>query len=269
MKPILREDAFLGETHIVTGSGQGIGLAVASLLARHGAQVALVDLDAGRLNEAKNEISERSAVTPLVVATDVRHEAEVQKAVSEVLEATGCINGVVNVAGVTRDARIAKKNFDDFKFVMAVHVHGTFLFTREIASQHWHPLFKENDNRPLRDDVNRFVVNFSSVSARSGNIGQIDYTAAKGAIESMTKTTALEFAGYGVRANAIAPGPVRTPMLAKVPDEGIAAMERSTLLGRLCEPEQMAATVAGIIDPMLSGFTTGQVFPANGGMYLD
>ena len=84
----------------------------------------------------------------------------------------------------------------------------------------------------------------------------------------MTRTTALEFASYGARVNAIAPGPVRTPMLAAVPPEGIAAMERSTLLRRLCEPEQMAATVAGIIDPMLSGFTTGQVFEANGGMYF-
>lgn len=269
MDAILREGAFLGETHIVTGGAQGIGQAVAAVLARHGAQVAMVDLDAGRLEEARSEIATDAAVSPLVVPANVADEADVQRAVGSVLEASGCINGVVNVAGVTRDARIAKKSFDDFKFVMAVHVHGTFLFTREIAAQHWHPLFKANDNAPLRDGVNRFIVNFSSVSARSGNVGQIDYTAAKGAIESMTKTTALEFAGYGVRVNAVAPGPVRTPMLAKVPEQGIAAMERSTLLGRLCEPEQMAATVAGIVDPMLSGFTTGQVFAANGGMRLD
>ena len=269
MYAVLREDAFLGETHIVTGSGQGIGLAVATLLAQHGAQVAMVDLDANRLKEAASEIKGPNTAAPLVVPADVSQEADVQNAVAQVLAETGCINGVVNVAGVTRDARIAKKSFDDFKIVMAVHVHGTFLFTREIAAQHWHPMFKANDNQPLRDGVNRFVVNFSSVSARSGNIGQIDYTAAKGAIESMTKTTALEFAGYGVRANAVAPGPVRTPMLAKVPEQGVAAMEKSTLLGRLCEPEQMAATVAGIIDPRVSGFTTGQVFAANGGMYLD
>lgn len=268
MEAILRENAFLGETHIVTGSAQGIGQAVAAALARHGAQVAMVDLDAGRLEEARSEIAGDASVEPLVVAANVADEADVQRAVATVLEASGCINGVVNVAGVTRDARIAKKSFDDFKLVMAVHVHGTFLFTREAAAQHWHPLFKANGNERLRDGVNRFIVNFSSVSARSGNIGQIDYTAAKGAIESMTKTTALEFAGYGVRANAVAPGPVRTPMLAKVPEQGIAAMERSTVLGRLCEPEQMAATVAGIADPMISGFTTGQVFAANGGMYM-
>jgi 3-oxoacyl-[acyl-carrier protein] reductase len=268
MDPILRENAFLGETHIVTGAAQGIGQAIAHVLARHGAHVAMVDLDQGRLEEARKEIGDDAQVEPLLVAANVAEEADVERAVAAALEANGCINGVVNVAGITRDARIPKKSYDDFKLVMAVHVHGTFLFTREVAAQHWHPLFKQNDNQPLRDGVNRFVVNFSSSSARMGNIGQIDYTAAKGAIESMTRTTAREFASYGVRVNAIAPGPVRTPMLDKVPEEGIKAMERSTLLGRIAEPEQIAATVAGMIDPILSGYTTGQVLAANGGLYL-
>ncbi|MCG8588743.1 MAG: SDR family oxidoreductase [Proteobacteria bacterium] len=187
---------------------------------------------------------------------------------AQALEANGCINGVVNVAGITRDARIAKKSFADFQAVLAVHVHGTFLFTREVAAQHWHPLFKQAGNQPLSDGLNRFVINFSSVSARNGNVGQVDYTAAKGAIESMTRTTAREFAGYGVRVNAIAPGPVRTPMLAAVGDAGIEAMSRATLVGRVAEPEDMANAVCAIADPRIFGYTTGQIFPHNGGLYL-
>ena len=91
--------------------------------------------------------------------------------------------------------------------------------------------------------------------------------AAKGAIESVTKTAAREFTSYRVRVNAIAPGPVNTPMLAGVGEEGIAAFGRSTLVGRIAEPDELAATVAAIADPKLFGYTTGQVFHANGGMY--
>lgn len=267
MDLILRENAFLGETHVVTGAAQGIGFCVAQALARHGAQVAMVDLDPGRLEEAKSRI-EQAPVAPLVIPADVTSEEDVRGAVGRVLEASGCINGIVNVAGITRDARITKKSFEDFELVLRVHLGGTFLLTREVAVQHWHPLFKANGNEPLDDGVNRFIVNFSSVSARNGNVGQVDYTAAKGAIESVTRTTAREFSGYRARVNAIAPGPVNTPMLAGVGDAGIDAMRRSTLLGKVAEPEELAATVLGMACPRISGYTTGQVFAANGGMYM-
>jgi 3-oxoacyl-[acyl-carrier protein] reductase len=269
MERVLREGAFAGETHIVTGASQGIGRAVAEMLALHGAAVALVDLDPGRLEEAAGEIARAAAVRPLPVPTDVTREQDVQRAVARVLEATGAVHGVVNVAGIARDARIPKKSFADFQAVLAVHLHGTFLFTREVAAQHWHVLFKENGNQPLADGANRFIVNFSSVSARQGNVGQVDYTAAKGAIESLTKTAAREFSSYRARVNAIAPGPVRTPMLAAVGEQGIALMAAATLVGRVAEPWEIAATVAAIADPRLFGYTTGQVFAANGGMYLD
>ncbi len=268
MERVLREGAFEGETHIVTGASQGIGNCVAAALAAHGARVVLVDLDPGRLAEVQKEIAGTGAPEPLVAAANVTNEEDVKGAVGAALEATGCINGVVNVAGITRDARIPKKSYEDFQAVLAVHLNGTFLFTREVAAQHWHPLFKESGNQPLRDGVNRFIVNFSSVSARNGNIGQIDYTAAKGAIEAVTRTTAREFASYGARVNAIAPGPVNTPMLEAVGDAGIEAMGRATLAGRIAEPEEMAYTICAIADPKLFGYTTGQVFAANGGLYM-
>jgi 3-oxoacyl-[acyl-carrier protein] reductase len=269
MARVLRDGAFEGETHIVTGAAQGIGNAVATALAEHGAQVVLVDLDAGRLAEAQAEMAGVASVAPLVAQANVTEETEVQAAVASALEATGVVNGIVNVAGITKDARIAKKSYADFKAVVAVHLHGTFLFTREVAAQHWHPQFKANGNQPLEDGVNRFIVNFSSVSARNGNIGQIDYTAAKGAIESATKTTAREFASYRARVNAIAPGPVNTAMLAGVGEAGIAAMARGTLVGAVAEPEQMAAVICALADPKIGGYITGEIVQVNGGLYLD
>jgi 3-oxoacyl-[acyl-carrier protein] reductase len=269
MARVLRDGAFAGETHIVTGAAQGIGRAVAAMLAEHGAQVVLVDLDPGRLAETQSEIAKLAAAKPIVAAANVAEEAQVQRVVASALEATGVIHGVVNVAGITRDARIPKKSFDDFKLVLAVHLHGTFLFTREVAAQHWHVLFKNGGNQPLSDGANRFIVNFSSVSARNGNVGQVDYTAAKGAIESLTKTTAREFSGYRARVNAVAPGPVNTPMLAAVGAEGVAAMGRATLVGRIAEPADIAAMVCVLADPKASGYVTGQILAVNGGMYLD
>lgn len=269
MDRLLREGAFEGETHIVTGAAQGIGKRVAKCLAIHGAQTVLVDLDPEQLASVASEIADLGAPRPIVAEANVTDEDRVKAVVGEVLEATGSINGLVNVAGITRDSRITKKTYDEFKLVMAVHLHGTFLFTREVAVQHWHPLFKANGNQPLSDGVNRFIVNFSSVSARNGNVGQFDYTAAKGAIESATKTTAREYAGYGVRVNAIAPGPVNTPMLAALGDDVKQAFGRATLVGRIAEPEEMAATVCAIADGKLFGYTTGQVFAANGGLRLD
>jgi 3-oxoacyl-[acyl-carrier protein] reductase len=268
MDRVLRDGAFAGETHLVTGAGQGIGRRVAEALALHGAWVALVDLDGGRLEEAAQEIAASGAPKPLALVANVVDEEAVRRAVETVLEASGQLNGVVNVAGITRDARIPKKSYEDFKAVLAVHLHGTFLFTREVAAQHWHALFKENGNQPLRDGVNRFIVNFSSVSARNGNVGQIDYTAAKGAIEALTRTSAREFASYGARVNAIAPGPVNTPMLASVGEAGIRAMGAATLVGRVAEPDDIANVALALADPRIAGYVTGQVLPVNGGMYL-
>src|SRR5262245_3099777 len=115
MKLALREGAFAGETHIVTGAAQGIGNRVAAVLAAHGAKVALVDLDPERLEEARREIAGYAPAPPMVVRANVSEEADVKRVVSGVLEETGQINGLVNVAGITRDARIVKKSYDEFK----------------------------------------------------------------------------------------------------------------------------------------------------------
>jgi len=268
MEGVLREGAFRDETHIVTGAAQGIGNRVAAALAAHGARVALVDLDRGRLQEVRDEIKGFAEVEPLVVPANVASEDDVKRAVAMTLEASGHINGILNVAGITRDARIPKKSFEDFKAVVAVHLHGTFLFTREVAAQHWHLLFRQNDKQPLRDGVNRFIINVSSLSARNGNVGQIDYTAAKGAIEAATRTTAREFASYGARVNAIAPGPVNTAMLAAIGEDTINMMAAASLMGRIAEPEEIAAAICALADPKLFGFATGQIFHVNGGLYI-
>ena len=118
METVLRADAFEGETHIVTGAAQGIGNQVAATLAVHGASVVMVDLDPGRLEDARAEIAGDVSVAPIAVAANVADEDDVKRAVGSALEANGCINGLVNVAGITKDARITKKSFDEYKQVL-------------------------------------------------------------------------------------------------------------------------------------------------------
>ena len=268
MERVLREGAFEGQTHVVTGAAQGIGRAVAVAFAAHGARVAMVDIQTAKLEGVRDSIRAAGGAPPLAISADVSSEEDVRRAVASVLEATGVVHGVVNAAGITRDARIPRKSYADFQHVLAVHLGGTFLLAREVAAQHWHLLFKEGGNQPLRDGANRFVVNFSSVSARNASVGQIDYTAAKGAIEAATRTMAREFTSYGARVNAVAPGPVDTPMLAAMGEAGIRSLEAATLLGRIAEPAEIAAVVCALADPKIFGYATGQVFQVNGGMYL-
>ncbi len=266
MERALRENAFAGETHLVTGAGQGIGRAAAATLALHGASVAMVDLDEGRLAEAAAEIAREVPVAPVAIGANVAREEDVQRAVGRALELNGALHGVVNVAGITRDARIVKKSLADFQAVLAVHLHGTFLFTREVAAQHWHPLFKANGDQPLSDGVNRFIVNFSSVSARNGNVGQIDYTAAKGAIDGGTKTTAREFAGYRVRVNAIAPGVFRTALNQKLLDETERGREflLRTPMKRFGNVDELAGAAIFLASDAAS-FVNGEVLAVDGG----
>ena len=269
MEYALRDGAFQDQVVIVTGAASGIGNAVARHFAHYKALVVMLDMDEGALEEAAAEIKNSAGgLAPVVARADVSDEESVANAVKLAREAGGHINGAVNVAGITRDSRITKKTVADFDLVFAVHVRGTFLVSREVANQDWHPAFKANGNAPLMDGQNRFITNFSSVTGRTGNPGQIDYTGAKGAIEAMTRTTAREFASYGARVNAVAPGPVDTPMLAAVPEEIKMAMARSTLLGRIATPADLANGVCTLSDGLASGFVTGQVWQHNGGMFF-
>ncbi|SDD15900.1 SDR family NAD(P)-dependent oxidoreductase [Rhodococcus tukisamuensis] len=238
---------FAGQTVIVTGAARGIGLEVGRLFVKAGADVFLVDFDAGALDEATAELGCRG------VAADVSDTASVQTVVDTVVAETGRIDVLVNNAGILRDRMLWKLTDDDYEQVMAVHAGGTFRFTRACTPH-------------FRAQRHGRVVNVTSYTGLRGNVGQSNYAMAKAGIIGFTKTAAKELAGFGVTVNAISPN-AETRMIASIPDAKRAELTAQVPLGRFADPAEIASAVAFLASSE-AGYVTGAVVPVDGGISI-
>ena len=178
---------------VVTGAGQGIGREIARVLAEHGARVVLADVNETAAKEAA------AYIDGVGVACDVTSEEQMRSLVADTVRDLGRLDLFVNNAGVTRDASLKKMTVNDFDAVITVHLRGTWLGVREPAAV-------------MREQKSGSIVNISSLSGKSGNPGQTNYSAAKAGIVGLTKAAAKELAHHNVRVNAIQPGLIRTAM---------------------------------------------------------
>jgi 3-oxoacyl-[acyl-carrier protein] reductase len=248
------------KTVVVTGAGRGIGRAIALKLARHGADIALFDLNADDLAET-SALCAAQSVQARGYRVNVADEGEVSAAMTRVAADFGRLDGLVNNAGIVRDGLLVKvkdgevvgrMTMDQWNAVIGVNLSGVFLCAREAAA---HMIELGNGG---------VIVNISSIS-RAGNAGQSNYSAAKAGVESMGVVWAKELARYGIRVGSIAPGFTHTEILSSMRPEVLDKLTAPVPLKRLGQPEEIAHAVLFIFE---NDFFTGRCLEVDGGLRL-
>ena len=243
---------FAGQVAAITGGARGIGFGIARRLGGEGARVALLDRN-GPLAAESAATLEREGVTALALTTDVTRQAEVERAVAQVLERFGRIDVLVTAAGMTGATAIKTHEVDpaDFDRVLELNLRAMFLCIRAVLPA------------MLKADYGR-IVNIASISGKDGNAGMLAYSTSKAAVIGLTKVVGKEYAETGITCNAIAPAVVRTAMVEALPAAQVQYMTDKIPMKRTGEIEEIAAVVAFAASRECS-FTTGFCFDASGG----
>jgi 3-oxoacyl-[acyl-carrier protein] reductase len=239
---------------LVTGSGRGIGRAIALELAAAGAKV--VVNYAGRADKAEETVRLIREIggDSLAVQADVSRAEDVERLLQTVLEHFGKVDILVNNAGITRDSLLLRMKEADWDAVLATNLKGVFLCTKAVSKG----MLKQRSGA---------IVNISSVVGLAGNAGQANYAAAKAGIVGFSKSVAKEFASRGIRVNVVAPGYIMTDMTETLSEGVQNEILREIPLGRLGKPEDVAKAVRFLVSPEAS-YITGQTFCVDGGMEI-
>ena len=243
-----------GRVAVVTGGASGIGASIAIELAAEGCDVAVVDRSFGDSGEQVLGAIESAGRRALRVEADVRDAALAERGIRQVWNEFGRVDILVCAAGITDDAMSWKMAPAQWDEVIAVNLTGCFHWNRAAAAL-------------LRDQGWGRIVNIASINGLRGKAGQANYAASKGGMIALSKSLAKELGRSGVTVNVVAPGMVRTPMVASLPDRFVEAAIAESAVGRIAEPEDCAAAVAWLCSER-ARHVTGQVLKVDGGQYV-
>lgn len=238
---------------LVTGSGRGIGRAIATTLATAGAISVINDVSSASAEEAAQSIQAEGGKATSIVA-DISSADDVDRMVKETLDTHGRLDILVNNAGITRDTLLMRMKDEDFDKVIQINLRGVYLCTRAAIR----PMMKQRAGR---------IINISSVVGLMGNPGQVNYAAAKAGVLGITKSTAREVASRNITVNAIAPGYIQTELTHVLSEEARQAFLNAIPLARPGQPQDVAWMVCFLASEQ-AAYITGQTFNVDGGMVM-
>jgi 3-oxoacyl-[acyl-carrier protein] reductase len=246
--------SFQGKVAIVTGSAQGIGRAIAEVLASRGANVIISDINGNKAKQTAIEIAKETNNKTLGIQVDVSNMDSAVAMIKDVKDEFGKIDILVNNAGVTRDNLIMRMSEEEWDTVLKVNLKGAFNCSKAVIRS----MMKQRFGR---------IINISSVSGLAGQAGQTNYSSSKAGLIGFTKALAREVASRNITVNAVAPGFVPTDLTNDLPEELKDWMLSITPLKRMGTPEEIAYAVAFFASDEAS-YITGQVLSVDGGMMM-
>jgi 3-oxoacyl-[acyl-carrier protein] reductase len=256
------ETGLKGKTVIVTGAAAGIGRATAEAFATEGCRVAAWDVNDTRKDEVLEAISAAGG-EGYFQTVDVADSTSVDAAVADLVEHWGSPYGLVNNAGIVRDSQlvkykngevVARMTDEAWDAVINVNLKGVFNVTRAVVPH-------------LIEGGGGVVLNASSVACLNGNFGQTNYVSTKAGVIGMSKTLARELGRYGIRVNAVAPGFVKTEILAAMPEKVLDAMVKRTPMGRIGDPADIADAYVWLASDRAT-WITGTTISVDGGLVI-
>ena len=237
-----------GKICIITGAGRGIGYATAVKFAEEGAKVVIAEFDEKTGQKAADDVD------GFFIQTNVADKSSVNSLFEKVLTEYGCVDVLVNNAGILMDGTLVKMEEDQFDAVINVNLKGVYLCGHGAATI-------------MKEQGSGVILNASSVVAHNGNYGQTNYVATKAGVIGMTKVWARELGKDGIRVNAIAPGFITTEMTAQMPEKIIKMMEKKVPVKRWGDPEDVANAYCFLASDEAS-YISGTVLNVDGGVVV-